>query len=100
MNVKFKQWECTVSKARYYNGRLAIVLVDNFTGALIARATLNLPDDPLTDDEVAIKDYSENEGILDALVGAGIVEQPHRFLSSGFIGDIPVCKVNAELLAE
>ena len=43
-------------------------------------------------DEIAIKDYSENEGILDVLVQAGIVSKPHRQVQSGYV-TIPVCKL-------
>jgi hypothetical protein len=37
-------------------------------------ASVNLPNHPLLEDEVAIKDYSENEGIADALAKAGIIK--------------------------
>lgn len=47
----------------------------------------------LAPDEVAIKNYSENEGILSQLIEMGIVLKPHRFQKSGWI-DIPVCKLN------
>ena len=42
--------------------------------------------------EVAIKDYSENEGILQAMVEAGIVSEPVRTVKSGFV-DIPICRL-------
>lgn len=40
--------------------------------------------------EVAIKDYSENTGMLERLLHDGIVRQPHRSVFSGFVR-IPVC---------
>lgn len=43
--------------------------------------------------EVLIKDYSENQGILDALVAAGVVSKPKRSvpLSSNFPVKAQVC---------
>jgi hypothetical protein len=38
----------------------------------VATATLNLPEIALGPDEVIIKDYSENEGMLDTLILAGL----------------------------
>lgn len=60
--------------------------------SFIASATINMPDVELKDDEVIIKDYAENEGMLDALVEAGIVEKHHDWVNSGFIS-APVCKL-------
>ena len=45
-------------------------------------ATKNAPG--LDHDEIAIKDYSENAGILQALYDAGYIEKPHRQEQSGF----------------
>ena len=42
--------------------------------------------------EVAIKDWSENEGILDFLVQNKIVKEPHRFVESGYV-KIPICEL-------
>lgn len=46
----------------------------------------------LADNEVAIKDYSENVGVLSALVGAGIVSAPVRWLLTMHV-QIPVCRL-------
>lgn len=43
-------------------------------------------------DEVAIKNYSENEGILDELIKNGVVSKPHKVINSGFV-TIPICKL-------
>lgn len=47
----------------------------------------------LEPDEVAIKDYSENVGMLKALLAAEIITQPHRYIQSGFVS-FPVCRIN------
>jgi hypothetical protein len=70
--VKFLGEECTVELPTYSNGRIAVKLVSS-TGEPWCVASTNLPELPLGDNEVFIKDYSENEGILTALCTAGIV---------------------------
>jgi hypothetical protein len=55
-------------------------------------ASVNLPDEKLENDEIAIKNYSENKGILEALIEAKIVSEPLRFVQSGFVS-IPICKL-------
>lgn len=48
-------------------------------------------------DMIAVKDYSENAGLMDELLRLGIISKPSWYISSGFVR-IPVCRVNlAEL---
>jgi len=78
--------------SKYGNGRIALQLYSVEDGQPYATASINLPEQDIKPDEVAIKDYSENEGILDAIVIAGLVETPHRFVRSGMVR-IPVCRI-------
>ena len=55
-------------------------------------ATSNLAGISLADDEVLIKTYSENEGLLEDMEEAGIVRRTGRYIPSGFV-NIPVCKL-------
>lgn len=92
-NVQFMSWDCLVIRSSYNdNDRLALQLVDATDGSPVARATINLPHVHLNDDEVIIKDYSENSGMLRALVDGKIVSEPLRHVESGFI-TAPVCRV-------
>lgn len=90
MKIKFKHYNCDMSFGRYSNGRIAIELVEN--GEPVAVATVNLPNENLEADEIAIKDYSENEGMLRALLYGGVVTTPIRFVNIGFV-KIPICKL-------
>jgi hypothetical protein len=54
------------------------------------RVSVNLEERPLAPTEVAIKNYSECDGMLDALVAAGVVLPPHRIIESGYV-ELPVC---------
>jgi len=78
---RFSDFNCTYSLGEYSNGGTCIRIVDADDGMPVATASVWIPN--LRDDEVAIKDYSENEGILDALVEAKIIHPPHR-VENGF----------------
>lgn len=91
--VKFRSWVCHM-QIRTYNRprRVAIQLTDANDGSPIATATVNVPGVELADDEVIIKDYAENTGMLQALSDAGVVRTTGRSVAVGFV-DAPVCKL-------
>lgn len=91
--VNFLGVNCKVVKHQYHNnGRIALDLIiaeddeerDLFKGEPMTHATINIAEAPLAVDEVIIKDYSENAGLLDALLKAGIVEKTGRTVQHGF----------------
>ena len=96
--VHFLGEDCAVETARYGNGRLAIELVCA-DGAPMACATVNLPNVPMGADEAAIKDYSENEGMLAAMMSAGIVSAPMRWVESGWVR-VPICRIMPGLVSD
>jgi len=55
-------------------------------------ATVNIPAVVLEKDEVIIKNYSENEGVLEFLIENGIVSQPLRWVASGWV-TCPIVKL-------
>lgn len=65
---------------------------DDMPGVLFPYATCTAAVNGLGADEYAIKDWSENEGMLDLLVDAGIVDPPHRYITSGYVL-VPVCRL-------
>lgn len=95
-NVVFCGFNCEVAKRKYSNGRTALELIaandtdDVCKGEPIAMATVNIPEETLSPEEVIIKDYSENEGMLDVLLKAGIVELSGRSIRTGFV-TCPIC---------
>jgi hypothetical protein len=90
--IKHNGYTLNLNMAKYGNGQTAIRLIDTEDGMLFAIASVSLVNHHLSTDEVAIKDYSENEGILQSLIDSGIVEKPHRNIQSGFV-TIPICKL-------
>jgi hypothetical protein len=84
MIIKFKEWECIAHFSKYTeNNRVAITLVDSMDGSPIAKATVNIGEAPLKDDEVIIKGWSENEGMQDALIEAGIIGPEINVITNG-----------------
>jgi hypothetical protein len=51
-----------------------------------------MPDVKLAPDEVIIKNYSENEGMYEAMLEAGYISPALRTVESGFI-EVPVVKL-------
>ena len=92
VTIRFKSWTCNLVRRRYRNGRTALQLVDAEDGEPVANATVNLPEVDLAEDEVLVKDCSENEGMLAALTAAGAVEPTGRVVVSGFV-TVPVCRL-------
>jgi hypothetical protein len=90
--VEFRGWVCRVERASYgRTGRIALPLYAVEDGSPVATATVNLPELSLAADEVVIKDYSENEGMLDLLVAAGVVSPPLREVQGRYV-TLYVCR--------
>jgi hypothetical protein len=98
-NVTFIGIECRIEKHQYREmGRMALELVAAktdeesgvFAGERVCSATVNVPEAVLLDGEILIKDWSENKGILEVLVNAGIVKDTGKTVPVGAFG----CKAN------
>lgn len=96
--VEFKDWKCHTLIDRYPNDRLAITLQDKEGGSPVARATVNLPNTSLDGDEVIIKDWSENEGMVTALREANVIEEVSFEVETGYV-TAKVCKLTPEFMA-
>ena len=92
--IKFNGAECTLAFSEYENGNTAIVLMDG--GTHYAVATLNDPELELEADQVLIKDYSENEGMVKALQDAGLVQPLYPHHVGTFGARTWVCKLNTK----
>ncbi|GEM_PF-1848714 len=71
MNVWFNNWSCTTVWGFYGNGRIGLRLVED--GLPVATATVNTAID-VGLDQIIVKAYGENEGLIEALVEAGVIE--------------------------
>lgn len=88
--VKFFGEDCTVQVSEYSNGRTALQLLCSV--GPMATATVNLPNEKLGKDCVFIKNYSENEGMLEALVKAGVVRDTGKRVRTGYV-EVPMCEL-------
>lgn len=87
--VKFLGETCTVKFKEYDNGRVAIQLLCE-DGCPMATATVNFPSVKVGEGNVLIKTYSENEGMMNALIEAGIIGEPVYRHGMGFV-EVPEC---------
>lgn len=94
INHMGRQVAVTIRLERYQGGGLAVQLMDpTEEGMDYATVSINLGV-PLQDDEFVFKTYSENEGLLEALVDARVVEMTGRFAEvGGFVGRQPICRL-------
>lgn len=81
-----------VFKKYYDNGRTAITLIDQEDGMPYCTATINVPEIDLLPDEVIIKNYSENEGILELLEKAGYIQDTGDIVYVG-MAEANICKL-------
>jgi hypothetical protein len=82
---------CTFKIGEYYNGNLALQIVDN--EGVIATCTVNGKAVFTNGDIIGVKDYSENEGMVDFLKSMGIIEDTPIYKEiSGFV-TIPYFKL-------
>jgi hypothetical protein len=92
-NVEFCNEKCNVYIYRGsagFDDRFRITLESAADGMPVATASVWTAN--LKKGEFAIKDYSENEGLLDRLIESQIVQPPHRYVESGFV-NLPIVRL-------
>jgi hypothetical protein len=88
------KWSCFLIKRTYSNGRIGILLQDNNPEdqSPIATVTVNIPGIYLEDDEIIVKDYTENKGMANWLAKNGLAEFIGKSAHSGYI-TAPIMKL-------
>ena len=95
--IFFGGFTCEMQLDHYTNGNKCIKLVDTRDGSPVATATVNLDGVELSANEVMVKDYSENKGMLAALRDCGICENIVDVMQSGYV-DIPVVTLSKSMM--
>ncbi len=91
---------CRVEFARYHNGQLAIQLIEEATGEDWCTPSLAMAYAEVPQDCVAIKNYSELEGMPEVLARDGVIEKaPVKWLRTGFV-QVPVYRLTAPAIEE
>lgn len=95
--VEFCGYVCDITERKYPNGRIGLVLTDatpgDEFGFPVATATVNLPDYPVPDNHVLIKDWSENEGMYKILLNAGVIKPMITLVPTGYVHAY-LCELN------
>lgn len=93
LKSKFVDEEIIVKRSQYFQGGLALVASDlegqpacTFS-IWISQSTPGLPED-----QFVFKNYSENEGMLEALKEAGVVKETGQIAEVGFV-ECPVVRL-------
>ena len=81
--ITFFGLSCAPVFRRYADNDRIAILLRTPEGEPVATATVNQPDFNLEPNQVLIKDYAENAGILAALVNAGIIEDTGKTVPVG-----------------
>ena len=85
LTTEYGSYEVYLSFGKYRNGRTSIELLDARDHEPVMVATVNIDNALLHGDEIIIKDYSENEGVLDFLVRNEIVSHPKHWVATGWV---------------
>ncbi len=93
VNIKYFKGSANLSFKKYENGRTSIELKSTEDGSVIAKATVNIPDEPLEPGQVAIKCWSENDGMLDFMIDNDIVGPVIRTIQNGYV-TIPIVELS------
>lgn len=84
---------CYFVTSRYGNGNLAVEIWNNTEGP-ISRITTN-PDIKIPVTHIAIKNYAENEGMVETMKKMGIIESdPTQIIRTGYV-TVPVHKLTS-----
>lgn len=82
-----------VSTDAYTHGGLAVQLMDESDGELYATVSIYVSGVRLAEGEFIFKTYSENEGLLESMLKAGIVEETGRYFDLAFGEPQPICRL-------
>lgn len=81
---------CYLVFGQYDNDRPALT-VHNDSGVIL-KASVNLPDIPLPEGYIFIKDWSENQGILQSLISNNVIDFPESSIPCGYV-QAHMCKL-------
>lgn len=91
--------DCILKKDKYAtNGRLSLQLFDALDGTPFAIVTVNIPDVELEQDEIMVKNYSENSGMDDWMIENGLAIDTGKLVSIGYVTGIPIMKLTEKCL--
>lgn len=91
MEFDFDGYNLVLAKARYRRDRIALMVV-TVDGGPYAFLTVNVLSEPLAQDEMCIKTWDGQKGIVDRVFESGIFEDTGRQVKCGYIS-APVWRI-------
>ncbi|CAM3835764.1 hypothetical protein [Aquirufa aurantiipilula] len=79
-------------KGKYQNNQNSLQIINRSNDDPLLTVSICVPGLNLKNDELVIKNYSENEGILEFLIENEIAELTNRYVQIGYI-DAPIVKL-------
>ena len=95
--VNYKDYQhANLYLSRFITEDVPVLIIALNESNIIAICNINPEEYYLNDFEFVIKDYSENEGMMEWLVANNLMEPPHGLYPSGWVA-MPVCYATQEL---
>lgn len=93
--MNYKQYKAVVVRSKYMNNdNLALMLIDEKDGSPITTITVNT-EDKLPEGFGYVKNYSENEGIMEVLQEEGLIKEVLGHKQMGWV-TVPLVEFNLE----
>ena len=93
--MSYKQYKAVVIRSKYMNNdNLALMLIDEKDGSLITTITVNT-EEKLPEGFGYVKNYSENEGIMEVLQEEGLIKEVLGYKQMGW-GTLPLVEFDLE----
>lgn len=80
-----KRWMLVFELGIYHNGRPALTLLDEYSGEPFGVLTCNIPEIPLTEKEIIVKTWSENEQLAYTAMKSGYFKDTGKRVPTGFV---------------
>jgi len=88
-----------LSISKYNSGQLAVQLIEKETECPYLIATVNVPDiKVLLENQIIIKNYSENKGIIDFFIDNGLIKEDYNSFYVGHGGECCICKMTKKFM--
>jgi len=93
--MSYKQYKAVVVRSKYVNNdNLALMLIDEEDGSPITKITVNT-EDKLPEGFGYVKNYSENEGIMEVLQEEGLIKEVLGYKQMGWV-TVPLVEFDLE----
>jgi hypothetical protein len=83
-----------------YGDRIAVQIFHPYDDMPWWTVSINMPEVQLAENEFVFKTYSENAGLLEAMLAADLIELTGRSVPAGMAGEQPICRLRKQLFEQ